>query len=95
MLIDKRVIVHNNTGRLYITNQEIDFSFFLWCVLGGGGGGGVIYNKLLLSHLWSCVLKLVSELHDFISAGIVFHRDAPENEKLVLKRSILLVWAEL
>ena len=40
-------------------------------------------------------MKLVSELHDFISVGIVFHRDAPENEKLVLKRSILLVWAEL
>ena len=26
----------------------------------------VIYNKLLQNHLWSCVLKLVSELHDFI-----------------------------
>ena len=26
----------------------------------------VIYNKLLLNHLWSCVLKLTSELHDFI-----------------------------
>ena len=49
----------------------------------------VIYNKLLLNHLWSCVLKLISELHDFIWVGIVFHRDAPENEKLFLKRSVL------
>ena len=32
-------------------------------------------------------LKLVSELHNFILFGIVFHSDAPENEKLVLKRS--------
>ena len=49
----------------------------------------VIYNKLLLNHLWSCVLKLISELHDFIWVGIAFPRDASENEKLVLKRSIL------
>ena len=49
----------------------------------------VIYNNLLLNHLWNCVLKLGSELHDFIWFGIVFHRDAPENDKLVLKRSIL------
>ena len=42
-----------------------------------------------LNHLWSCVLKLVSELHDFISAGIVFYRDAPDNEKLFKKKSIL------
>ena len=48
-----------------------------------------VYNDLLLNYLWSCVLKLVSESHDFISVGIVFHRDAPENKKLVLKRSIL------
>ena len=34
-------------------------------------------------------MKLVSELHDFILFGIVFHKDAPENDKLVLKRSIL------
>ena len=29
------------------------------------------------------------ELHVFISAGIEFQMDAPEKEKLVLKRSIL------
>ena len=34
-------------------------------------------------------MKLVSELHDFILFGIVFHNDVPENDKLVLKRSIL------
>ena len=34
-------------------------------------------------------MKLVSKLHDFIYTGIVFQRDAPENEQLVLKRSIL------
>ena len=34
-------------------------------------------------------MKLVSELHDFISVGIVFHMDVTENEKLVLKISIL------
>ena len=49
----------------------------------------VIYNTLLLNHLWSCVLKLVGELRDFIWVGIVFHMDVPENEKLVLKRSVL------
>ena len=27
----------------------------------------VIYNNLLLNHLWSCVLKLASELHDFMT----------------------------
>ena len=50
LLIDKRVIVHNNTGRLYITNQEIDFSFFLWCVWGGGGGGGGGYLQQTASQ---------------------------------------------
>ena len=34
-------------------------------------------------------MKLVSELHDFILFGMVFHKDAPENDKLVLKRSVL------
>ena len=35
-------------------------------------------------------MKLLSKLHDFICAGIVFQGDAPENEQLVLKRSISL-----
>ena len=26
--------------------------------------GVVIYSKLLLNHLWSCVLTLISEMHD-------------------------------
>ena len=47
------------------------------------------YNDLLLDQLWSCVLKLVSELHKYILVGIVFHMDAPENEKLLLERSVL------
>ena len=47
------------------------------------------YYNILLYQLWSWVSKLRSELHDFIGAGIEFQRDAPENEKLVLKRSIL------
>ena len=49
----------------------------------------VIDNDLLLNQLWSYVLKLVSELHDFIWVRIAFQRDAPKNEKLVLKRSVL------
>ena len=49
----------------------------------------LIDNNLLLIHLYSSILKLVSELHEFICFGMVFHKDAPENEKLVLKRSIL------
>ena len=49
----------------------------------------VIDNNLLLIHLYSSILKLVSELHEFISFGMVFHKDAPENEKIVLKRSVL------
>ena len=48
-----------------------------------------MYNILLLNHLWNYVLKLVSELHDFISVRTAFQSDTPENEKLVLKRSIL------
>lgn len=31
----------------------------------------------------------MSELHDFISAGIRLQMDAPEKEKLVSKRSVL------
>ena len=38
------------------------------------------YYNLLLYQLWSWVLKLRSELHDFIGAGIEFQRDAPENQ---------------
>ena len=44
---------------------------------------------LFLSHLWSCVLKLMSVLHKVICAGIEFQRDAPAKEKLVLNRSVL------
>ena len=47
------------------------------------------YYILFLSNLWSCFLKLMSALHEFIWAGIEFQRDAPAKEKLVLKRSIL------
>ena len=36
------------------------------------------YYNLLLYQWWSWVLKLRSELHDFIGAGIEFQRDAPE-----------------
>ena len=35
------------------------------------------------------VLKLRSDLHDFNGNRIQFQRDAPENEKLVLEKSIL------
>ena len=41
------------------------------------------YYNLFLYQLWSWALKLRSELHDFVGAGIEFQRDAPENEKLV------------
>ena len=44
---------------------------------------------LVLNNLWSCVLKLISVLHDVLLAGIEFQRDAPAKEKLVLNRSIL------
>ena len=67
---------------IHIRNQEIDFVCLFVCFVVVSFA---VYNTLLLNHLWSCVLKLVSELHDFILFGIVF----PENEKLVLKRSIL------
>ena len=48
-----------------------------------------IYYILFLSHLRSCVLKLMSVLHEVICVGIEFQRDAPAKEKLVLNRSIL------
>ena len=47
------------------------------------------YYILFLSHLWSCVLKLMSALHEVTVAGIEFQRDAPAKEKLVSYRSIL------
>ena len=47
------------------------------------------YYILFLSHLWSCVLKLMSVLHEVICAGIEFQRAAPAKEKLVLNRFIL------
>ena len=47
------------------------------------------YHILFLSHLWNCVLKLMSVLHEVICVGIEFQRDAPAKEKLVLNRSIL------
>ena len=47
------------------------------------------YYFLFLSHLWSCVLKLLSALHEVMWAGKEFQRDAPAKEKLVLNRSIL------
>ena len=47
------------------------------------------YYILFLSHLWSCVLKLMRVLHEVICVGIEFQRDAPAKEKLVLNRSIL------
>ena len=51
---------------MHIRNQDLNYIFFLMGEGGEGVGVGVVYNKLLLKHLWSCVLKLVSELHDFI-----------------------------
>ena len=47
------------------------------------------YYILFLSHLRSCVLKLMSVLQEVICVGIEFQRDAPAKEKLVLNRSIL------
>ena len=74
---------------IYTRNQEIVVVVFCFVFLVCVCLCVVVYNNLLLNHLWSCVLKLISELHDFIWFRIVFHRDAPENEKLVLKRSVL------
>ena len=70
---------------IYIRNQEIVWFFkfnFLVCVW-------LFITICFWSIDKSFVLKLVSELHDFIWFGMVFHKDAPENEKLVLKRPIL------
>ena len=47
------------------------------------------YYILFLSHLWSCVLKLMSVLHEVIWTRIEFRKDAPAKEKLVLNRSIV------
>ena len=45
------------------------------------------YNILLLNHLYSCIMKLVGELHDVIRVKIEFQRDAPENEKASVSSS--------
>ena len=42
------------------------------------------YHILFRSHLRSCVLKMMSVLHEVICVGIEFQRDAPAKEKLVL-----------
>ena len=42
------------------------------------------YYSLFLSHLRSCVLRLMSLLHEAICVGIEFQRDAPAKEKLFL-----------
>ena len=47
------------------------------------------YYTLFLSDLWSCILKLMSALHEVAWAGIGFQRDARAKEKLVLNKSIL------
>ena len=47
------------------------------------------YYILFLSHLRSCVLKLMSVLHEVICVRIEFQWDAPAKEKLILNRSIL------
>ena len=49
------------------------------------------YYIILMYQLWNWVLKLRSELHDFIGAGIEFQRDASLNEKLVSHRSVLVL----
>ena len=53
---------------IHIRNQEIDCVCVRVCVRACVRACVcvcvVIYNKLLLNHLWSCVLKLISELHD-------------------------------
>ena len=48
---------------IHIRNQEIDFVCLFVCFVVVSFA---VYNTLLLNHLWSCVLKPVSELHDFI-----------------------------
>ena len=47
------------------------------------------YYISFLNHLWGCVFKLTSVLHEIILAGIEFQRDAPAKDRLVLNRSIL------
>ena len=47
------------------------------------------YYILLLSHLRSCLLKLMNVLHEVLCVGIEFQIYAPAKEKLVLNRSIL------
>ena len=47
------------------------------------------YYILFLSHLRSCVLKLMSVLHEVTWAEIKFQGDAPAKEKLVLNTSLL------
>ena len=49
---------------IYIYTLKTKKLFLFLCV--GESVWVVIYNKLLLNHLWSSVLKLMSELHDFI-----------------------------
>ena len=44
------MILGDYTCIIHIRNQEIDPQKLVV----------VIYNKLLLNHLWSCVLKLIS-----------------------------------
>ena len=71
---------------IHITKQENDFLYRLFYYFYA-----TIYFWIICGAVFLCVLKLVSELHGFIWAGIAFQRDARGNEKLVLKRSILIL----
>ena len=48
-------------------------------------------HVLLLNHLWSCVLKLVSEPHVVTWVRIEFQRDVLENDKLDLLLLLLFL----
>ena len=69
---------------MFSTQTESTYSIHAWVIMESQN-----YYNPLLYQLCSWGLKLRSELHDFIGAGIEFQRDAPENEKLILKRYIL------
>ena len=64
-MVQKQFVVNNHTQKSVVfihacvyTLETKKLIFFSVSV--------VIYNKLLLNYLWRCVLKLISELHDFI-----------------------------
>ena len=83
---EKTIMVMNSRGKHETEHKTMEIQTYIHAFINRKLHN---YYILFLSHLPSCVLKLMSVLHEVICVGIEFQRDAPAKEKLVLNRSVL------